>query len=178
MSDGFELTSRAWEVRQRAPQRACIPAHTTSLVSIWDTLRGVRVYPAGKYPIYRTGSILLITQIMQGYTLSQRFRRLRKSVLSQRRRMDPPMERKVCYSATHPSDHNSVSANSRVVKQRREMWKVRWQHRGEKDGLKTKKPQGKGKGKDLEERRAKSQDDYEHGLSCSNGACNRGRRGR
>ena len=64
-------------------------------------------------------------QVIQGATVGQRLSRLTTLVLSHYQRMNPPMDREDCYSATHPSDHNSIFINSRLGKQRREVRKLR-----------------------------------------------------
>lgn len=61
------------------------------------------------------------------------------------------MEPQDCYSASHPSDHNSVSMHSRVRKQRREVWKLKWQRRRNRDGQKIKNSKGKMQTRELEE---------------------------
>ena len=67
--------------------------------------------------------------------------------------MEPPPGRGGCHSVTHPSDHNSVSIDPRVRKQRHEAWKLRWQRRRGRDGQKIKNnTKGKGKTRDPEER--------------------------
>ncbi|KAF9786260.1 hypothetical protein BJ322DRAFT_775798 [Thelephora terrestris] len=121
LSDGFELTCRAWESRFGMDYSRC-------------------------------GCSL------PGTTLGQRLRRLRKKVLSHRPRAHPPMDPEDCYSASHPSDHNSVSMNARVRKQRREAWKPRWQRRRNRDGQKIKNSKGQMQNGDLEERHPRGQD--------------------
>lgn len=95
-------------------------------------------------------------EMIQGATFGETLRRLRKIVLSQRPRVDPPTDRGGCHSTTHPSDHNSVSIDPRVRKQRREAWKLRWQRRRNGGGqkMKSSNPKGKAKSKDLEEKHA------------------------
>ena len=99
-------------------------------------------------------------QTTQGTTVGQRLSRLSALVLSPRPHIDPPMDREDCHSATHPSDHNSIFINSPLNKERREMRKLTWQRRRDRDGEKLKGSKGKAKNKDrdLEERHARGQD--------------------
>jgi len=97
-------------------------------------------------------------QIIQGATVGQRLSRLTTLVLSRYHRMDHPIDREDCYSATHPSDHNSIHINSRLAKQRREVRRLRWKRRRDRDGEKNKRSKGKAKNKDFEERYARGQD--------------------
>ena len=130
----------------------------TTPVPVWDVLYALRVFVTGECVIERSGPVLLTIEIIQGATFGETLRRLRKIVLSHRPRVDPLADREGCYSATHPSDHNSVSIDFRVRKQRREAWKVRWQRRRNRDGQKIKNTNGKAKNRDLEERHERSQD--------------------
>ena len=69
------------------------------------------------------------------------------------------MDREDCYSATHPSDHNSIFIDSRLNKQQREARKLTWQRRRDRDGEKVKESEGKAKSKnrDLRARYARGQ---------------------
>lgn len=97
--------------------------------------------------------------MIQGTTVGQRLSRLGTLVLSHHPHMDPPADREDCYSATHPSDHNSIFINSRVGRQRRELRKLIWRRRRNRDGQKVQDSKGKpkNKNKDLEERYARGQ---------------------
>ena len=69
------------------------------------------------------------------------------------------MDHEGCYSATDPSDHNSIFAYSRVDKQRRELRKLKRRRRRDRDGLKIQESKGKAKSKDgdLKERYVRGQ---------------------
>ena len=94
----------------------------------------------------------------QGTTIGQRLGVLRRLVFPNNLRMDPPMDREDCYAVTHPSDHNSIFIGSQLGKQQREVRKLRWKRRRDRDGQKIKGSEGKAKDKDLEERYARGQD--------------------
>ena len=65
--------------------------------------------------------------------------------------MEPPMNRDDCYSATHPSEHNSVHILDRSDLGR-DIREVEWRKRREKEGEKIGKGKRRGKNTDLEER--------------------------
>lgn len=96
--------------------------------------------------------------MIQGATFGETLRRLRKIVLSQRQRTDTPTGRGACNSTTHPSDHNSISVDSRVRKQRREAWRIRWQRKRNREGPKLKNSKGKAKNGDVEARHVRGQE--------------------
>ncbi|KAF9644170.1 hypothetical protein BDM02DRAFT_3175056, partial [Thelephora ganbajun] len=125
LSDGFDLTCRAWEAR------------LSSRFGI---------------PYMHCGCPL------PGTTVGQRLGKLSALIFSHRPRMDSPMDREDCYSATHPSDHNSVFINSRIGKQRREVRKLTWKRRRDRDSQKIKESKGKIKNKELGERYARGHD--------------------
>jgi len=61
------------------------------------------------------------------------------------------MNRDDCYSATHPSEHNSVHIIGRSER-RRNAREIEWRKRREKEGKKIGKGKGKSKNAELEER--------------------------
>ena len=99
-----------------------------------------------------------LTQSTQGTTIGQRLSKLTVFVLSRHQPMDPPIDREDCYSATHPSDHNSVFISSAVGKQRRDVRKRKWKRRRDRDGQKIEKSKGKVNDKNLQERHTRGQD--------------------
>ena len=94
----------------------------------------------------------------QGTTIGQRLSKLTAFVLSRPQRMGPPIDREDCYSATHPSDHNSIFIDSSLGKQRREVRELKWKRRRDRDGQRIAKAKGKANDKDLQERHARGQD--------------------
>lgn len=87
----------------------------------------------------------------QETTVSQRLRRASSVILSNRTRMEPPMNRDDCYSATHPSEHNSVHILKKSGRGR-DFREADWRSRREKEGEKIGKGGRKSKNPELEER--------------------------
>jgi len=69
----------------------------------------------------------------------------------------PPINREDCYSATHPSDHNSIFIDSGANKQRREVRELKWQRRRNRDGQTIRESKDKAKNRDLEKRHARGE---------------------
>jgi len=67
------------------------------------------------------------------------------------------MDREDSYSATHPSDHNSILIESEAHKQQRKVRKLKWQRRRERDGQTIRESKDKAKNRDLEERHARGE---------------------
>ena len=92
---------------------------------------------------------LIVRCVTKETSTRQRLARASSTILSSRSRMEPPMNRDDCYSATHPSEHNSVLI---LNKSRRTARETEWRRRREREGEKIGKGKWKSKDTELEER--------------------------
>jgi len=85
--------------------------------------------------------------------MGQRLARVGSVINSKRDRMEPPMNRDDCYSATHPSEHNSVHIiGTGRSGGKRKLRETEWGKRREREGEKIGKGKWKSKNAELEER--------------------------
>jgi len=89
--------------------------------------------------------------INQEVTVGQRLARVGSAILPGRNRMEPPMNRDDYYSATHPSDHNSVYIIDKSGP-KRDTRETEWGRRRGKEGERVGKGTRRSKNADLEER--------------------------
>lgn len=88
---------------------------------------------------------------VQGSTVGERLARAGSAIFSSRSRMEPPINRDDCYSATHPSEHNSIHVIGRSGRGRK-FREAEWRRRREKEGEKIGKGKRRSKSTELEER--------------------------
>lgn len=155
LSNGLDITSKAWQVSiiSMTFSQWIISLSKPLEDSVRGSLYVLWMSSAGEYAVTNSGKpvILIINCINQEATVGQRLARAGSVILPSRNRMEPPVDRDDCYSATHPSEHNSVYIIDRSGPTR-DVREAEWRRRREKEGEKVGKGTRRSKNTGLEER--------------------------